>query len=50
MNDVIIKNIGSLLLPKKTDKALKGAEMDELTIVEDAIVVVKDGKVVYAGA
>ena len=23
MNDVIIKNIGSLLLPKKTDKALK---------------------------
>ena len=49
MNDVIIKNIGSLLLPKKTDKALKGAEMDELKIVEDAIVVVTDGKIVYAG-
>lgn len=49
MNDVMIKNIGSLVLPKKSEKALKGAEMDELTIVEDAIVVVKDSKVVYAG-
>lgn len=49
MNDLIIKNIGSLVLPKKSEKALKGSEMDELEIVEDAIVVVKNGKVVYAG-
>lgn len=49
MNDLIVKNIGSLVLPKKSEKALKGSEMDELEIVEDAIVVVKNGKVVYAG-
>src|SRR5690625_4871460 len=49
MNDVIIKNIKSLILPKKSDKPLKGKEMDELKIVDDAVIVVKDGKVVYAG-
>lgn len=50
MNDVMIKNIKSLILPKKTEGPLKGKEMDELNIVDDAIVVIKDGKVVYAGA
>lgn len=50
MNDVIIKNIGSLILPEKSVKALRGAEMDELTIIKDAIVVIDDGRVVYAGA
>ena len=50
MNDVLITNIKSLILPKKTETPLKGKEMDELNIVEDAIVVIKDGKVVYAGA
>ncbi len=49
MNDVMIKNIKSLILPKKSDKPLKGKEMDELKIVDDAVIVVKDGKVVYAG-
>lgn len=49
MNDVIIKNIKSLILPKKSDRPLKGKEMDELRIVDDAMIVVKDGKVVYAG-
>lgn len=49
MNDVMIKNIKSLILPKKSDKSLKGKEMDELKIVDDAVIVVKDGKVVYAG-
>ncbi|WP_462422086.1 imidazolonepropionase [Salinicoccus sp. Marseille-QA3877] len=49
MNDVIIKNIKSLILPKKSDKPLKGKEMDELKIVDDAVIVVNDGKVVYAG-
>ena len=50
MHDVIIKNIGSLILPRKSDKALRGAEMDELTIIDNAIVVIDDGHVVYAGA
>ena len=50
MNDVIITNIKSLILPKKSEGPLKGKEMDELNIVDDAIVVIKDGKVVYAGA
>ena len=49
MNDVIITNIKSLILPKKSEGPLKGKEMDELNIVDDAIVVIKDGKVVYAG-
>lgn len=46
----MITNIKSLILPKKTDGPLKGKEMDELNIVDDAIVVIKDGKIVYAGA
>ncbi|SOC43918.1 imidazolonepropionase [Salinicoccus kekensis] len=49
MNDLIIKNIKSLILPKKSDGPLKGAEMDELEIIDDAMIVVDDGKVVYAG-
>lgn len=49
MNDVLITNIKSLILPKKTETPLKGKEMDELKIVDDAVIVVKDGKVVYAG-
>lgn len=50
MNDVMITNIKSLILPKKTEGPLKGKEMDELNIIDDAIIVIKDGKVVYAGA
>lgn len=49
MNDLIIQNIKQLVLPKSTERPLKGAELDELTIVENGTVVVKDGKVVYSG-
>src|SRR5699024_1834104 len=49
MNDLIITNIKSLILPKKSEHALKGKEMDELTIIDDAIIVIKDGKIVYRG-
>ena len=49
MNVLLIQNIGQLLLPKSTDKPLKGKELDELEIVENGTVVVKDGKVVYSG-
>lgn len=50
MHDTMIKNIRSLILPKKTEKPLKGKEMDELEIVDDAMVVIEGGKIVYAGA
>lgn len=49
MSTTIIKNIGELVLPKKTSHVLKGEEMDELLIVKDAIVVIEDGKIVYSG-
>ncbi|WP_323703591.1 imidazolonepropionase [Mammaliicoccus sp. Dog046] len=49
MNDIIIQNIGALILPKKTEGPLKGEALDELKIVNNGTVVVKDGKVVYSG-
>ena len=49
MNDLIIQNIQELILPKSTDKPLKGRELDELEVVENGTVVIKDGKVVYSG-
>ncbi|KIX91159.1 imidazolonepropionase [Staphylococcus microti] len=49
MNDLIIQNIKQLILPKTTDRPLKGAELDELNIIENGTVVVKDGKIVYSG-
>lgn len=49
MNDIIIQNIGALILPKKTEGPLKGKALDELKIVNNGTVVVKDGKVVYSG-
>ena len=48
-NDLVIQNIAQLILPKKTDKPLKGKELDQLNVVEDGTVVVDNGKVVYAG-
>ncbi|AVQ33708.1 imidazolonepropionase [Staphylococcus muscae] len=49
MNDLIIQNIKQLILPKSTDRPLKGKELDELKIVENGTVVVKDGRIVYSG-
>ncbi|QLK86688.1 imidazolonepropionase [Staphylococcus sp. 17KM0847] len=49
MNDLIIQNIKQLILPKSTKRPLKGAELDELNIIKNGTVVVKDGKIVYAG-
>ena len=49
MNDLIIQNIKELILPKSTERPLKGKELDELNIIENGTVVVKDGKIVYAG-
>ncbi|EVT07065.1 imidazolonepropionase, partial [Staphylococcus aureus M1513] len=49
MNDLIINHIAELILPKSTDKPLKGKELDELNVVKNGTVVIKDGKIVYAG-
>lgn len=49
MNDIIIQNIGELILPKKTDGPLKGKALNELNIIKNGTVVVNEGKVVYAG-
>lgn len=48
-NDVVVQNIAQLILPKKTDKPLKGNDLNELNVVENATLVVNEGKVVYAG-
>ncbi|PTI78877.1 imidazolonepropionase [Staphylococcus succinus] len=50
MNDLIIQNIKQLILPKSTDRPLKGKELDELEIVENGTVVIHEGKVLYSGA
>mgnify|MGYP001508150922 FL=1 len=48
MNDLIIQNIQELILPKSTDKPLKGRELDELEVVENFTDLIKYGKVVYS--
>ncbi|AXV41676.1 MULTISPECIES: imidazolonepropionase [Staphylococcus] len=50
MNDLIIQNIKELILPKSTDRPLKGAELDQLDVIENGTVVVNDGKIVYSGS
>lgn len=49
MNDLIIQNIKQLILPKLTERPLKGAELDELKIIENGTVVIQGDKIVYSG-
>lgn len=49
MNDLIINYIVELILLRLIDKFLKGKELDELNVVKNGIVVIKDGKIVYVG-
>ena len=44
MNDLIIQNIKQLILPKSTDRPLKGTELNELEIIENGTVVINDGR------
>lgn len=37
MNDLIINHIAELILPKSTDKPLKGKELDELNVVKKMV-------------
>lgn len=49
MNDLVIQNIKQLILPKKTDKPLKGQALNDLELIENGTVVIKNGKIVYSG-
>lgn len=49
MNDLIIQNIKQLILPKSTERPLKGTELDELKIIENGTVVIQGDKIVYSG-
>ncbi|WP_449540285.1 imidazolonepropionase [Ferdinandcohnia sp. Marseille-Q9671] len=47
--DLLVHNIGQLILPKETEKPLKGEEMKQLFIKENAAFAVKDGKIAWIG-
>jgi imidazolonepropionase len=48
--DLLVYNIGQLLLPKNNLKPLKGKEMSVLPVEENAAFAVKDGRIVWMGA
>lgn len=47
--DLLIHNIGQLILPKSSGKPLKGEEMKTLKVIENAAFGVVDGKVAWIG-
>jgi imidazolonepropionase len=47
--DLIVHNIGQLILPHSSDAPLKGKEMQELTINEDAAIGIMKGRVAWLG-
>ncbi|WP_319005627.1 imidazolonepropionase [Mesobacillus subterraneus] len=49
MYDLIVHNIGQLILPKTSDYPLKGQDMKELNISEDAAIGIQDGKIAWVG-
>jgi imidazolonepropionase len=48
--DLLVHNIGQLILPKSSDKPLKGQEMKELNIIENAAIGILDGKIAWLGS
>ncbi|MEW8970929.1 MAG: imidazolonepropionase [Mesobacillus sp.] len=48
--DVILHNIGQLILPKTSDYPLKGQDMKELHIMEDAAIGIQDGRIAWIGS
>lgn len=48
--DLLVENIGQLLLPKNTKKPLKGKEMSVLSVEENAAFAVKNGKIAWIGS
>ncbi|MDR4886181.1 imidazolonepropionase [Fredinandcohnia sp. QZ13] len=47
--DLLIHNIGQLILPKETTKPLKGEEMKQLKVKVNAALAIKDGKIAWIG-
>jgi imidazolonepropionase len=47
--DLLVYNIGQLILPRSSSKPLKGAQMNQLPIRENAALAVLDGKVAWIG-
>lgn len=48
--DLLVTNIGQLLLPKRSPKPLKGKEMAHLPILKCAAMAVSDGRVAWIGS
>lgn len=49
MYDLLLFHIGQLILPASSDRPLKGREMKDLLVLENASLAVKDGKVAWIG-
>lgn len=47
--DLLIHNIGQLILPQSSNAPLKGAEMNKLKIIENAALGVVEGKIAWIG-
>jgi imidazolonepropionase len=48
--DFLLHNIGQLILPKGSEKPLKGNEMKQLLIIENAALGITDGRVAWTGS
>ncbi|WP_077618040.1 imidazolonepropionase [Bacillus sinesaloumensis] len=48
--DLLVHNIGQLILPKETTAPLKGEEMKQLMIMENAAFAVKSGTIAWIGS
>jgi imidazolonepropionase len=49
MYDLLLFHIGQLILPASSDRPLKGREMKDLLVLENASLAVRDGKVAWIG-
>jgi imidazolonepropionase len=49
MHDLLLFNIGQLLLPVSSSRPLKGEEMKHLHVIENAALAVKEGRVAWIG-
>jgi imidazolonepropionase len=49
MHDLLLFNIGQLLLPASSSRPLKGEEMKHLHVIETAALAVKEGRVAWIG-
>lgn len=47
--DLLVHNIGQLILPKESIKPLKGGEMKQLSVKQNAAFAIKDGKIAWIG-